>query len=203
MQLENKLFSENNLQSINKLQAILAQPKIAAKLQAFGDILLQWAKIHSLTGIKDSVSMREQIYDSLMPATFLQPFKTCIDIGSGAGFPALILACYYCESNFYLLEPRKKRVSFLENAIIKMGLENAKVIADCSYNVKNLKGDLITSRAVCKSDVLVRDSVHLLAENGHYLLYKGTNTSSEARLLYNMNVETFNHAYRTYIYANF
>ena len=187
----------------NKLESILEQPHIAKPLQAFSDMLLQWAKIHNLTGIKDSKSLQEQIYDSLLPINFLQPFSTCIDIGSGAGFPALMLACYYSSSTFYLLEPRKKRVSFLENAIINMGLKNVKVIADYSYNIKGLKGDLITSRAVCKSDILVRDSKHLLAQNGYYLLYKGTNTSNEANLLCDMNVKTFNHLYRTYIYACF
>lgn len=185
------------------VKTILTQPNMASPLQAFSNILLQWAKIHNLTGIKDSVSLQEQIYDSLLPITFLQPFQTCIDIGSGAGFPALMLACYYSDSIFYLLEPRKKRVSFLENAIINMGLKNVRVIADYSYNVKGLQGDLITSRAVCKSDILVRDSKHLLAENGYYLLYKGTHTSNEADLLCDMNVKTFSRIYRTYIYACF
>ena len=187
----------------NKLESILAQPQIASKLQAFSNILLQWAKIHNLTGMKDSVSMQQQIYDSLLPTTFLQPFSTCIDIGSGAGFPALLLACYYPNSTFYLLEPRKKRVSFLENAIISMNLKNVRVIANYSYNIQELQGDLITSRAVCKSDILVRDSRHLLATNGHYLLYKGTNTADEVKLLCDMSVKTFTYIHRTYIYASF
>ncbi len=192
------------MQQINyDIQTIITQPHIAQPLQAFSDILLQWAKIHNLTGIKDSKALQHQIYDSLLPITFLQPFHTCIDIGSGAGFPALILACYYQKNAFYLLEPRKKRASFLENAISHMQLTNVKVIANYSYNVTEIQGDLITSRAVCQSDILVHNSKHLLASNGHYLLYKGTNTAHEATSLHGMQTQVFRHAHRTYIYACF
>lgn len=188
---------------INKIQDLITNSHISKPLQAFSKILFQWSRIHNLTSIKDSISLQEQIYDSLIPTTFLQPFQTCIDIGSGAGFPALLLACYYPQNIFYLLEPRKKRVSFLENAIIQMQLKNVKVIANYSYNVKEIQGDLITSRAVCKSDILIKDSKHLLSTNGHYLLYKGTHTANEVNLLCDMNIETFKYLNRTYIYANF
>ncbi|MCI5785893.1 MAG: 16S rRNA (guanine(527)-N(7))-methyltransferase RsmG [Helicobacter trogontum] len=192
------------MQSIDyDIKAIISQPRMAKPLESFSKILLQWAKIHNLTAIKDSKVLYHQIVDSLLPIFFLKPFHTCIDIGSGAGFPALILACYYTESQFYLLEPRKKRVSFLENAIVSMGLSHVKVIADYSYNVRDLQGDLISSRAVCRSDILVHDSKHLLESNGHYLLYKGTNTAHEIDLLSNMQTQTFTSTNRTYIYAKF
>lgn len=185
------------------IQNIISQPHISKPLESFSNILLQWANIHNLTAIKDSKDLYSQIIDSLLPISFLKPFHTCIDVGSGAGFPALILACYYTDSKFYLLEPRKKRVSFLENAIISMGLSNVKVIADYSYNVKNIKGDLISSRAVCRSDILLRDSRHLLESMGNYLLYKGTNTINEKNLLQGMQTQTFKNENRVYIYANF
>ena len=192
------------MQHINyDIQAIISQPHMAKPLERFSNILLQWAKIHNLTAIKDSKELYHQIVDSLLPISFLKPFHTCIDIGSGAGFPALILACYYTDSKFYLLEPRKKRVSFLENAIISMGLSHVKVIADYSYNVKNIQGDLISSRAVCRSDILVRDSRHLLGSSGHYLLYKGTNTANEKDLLDDMQTQVFTNTNRAYIYASF
>ena len=185
------------------IQNIISQPHISKPLESFSNILLQWANIHNLTAIKDSKDLYSQIIDSLLPISFLKPFHTCIDVGSGAGFPALILACYYTDSKFYLLEPRKKRVSFLENAIISMGLSNVKVIPDYSYNVKNIKGDLISSRAVCRSDILLRDSRHLLESMGNYLLYKGTNTINEKNLLQGMQTQTFKNENRVYIYANF
>ena len=72
-----------------------------------------------------------------------------------------------------------------------------------SYNVKNIQGDLISSRAVCRSDILVRDSRHLLESGGHYLLYKGTNTANEKDLLDDMQTQVFTNTNRAYIYANF
>lgn len=202
---------ESHIRDTRFLDSALTQPHIAKPIQEFCTILGQWAKIHNLTSIHDSHSLQVQIQDSLLPIAFLQPFHTCIDVGSGAGFPALLLACYYRQSAFYLLEPRKKRVSFLENAIARMGLTNVSVIGDYSYNVRGIQGDLISSRAVCQSDILVQGSRHLLAPNGAYLLYKGTDTASESKLLSDMSVAAFSHSLfgseaahrRTYLYARF
>ncbi len=170
----------NTLNMINfNVDSIIKQEHMKFKLQVFTNLLIKWAKVHNLTGSNNLDSITNQIQDSLMPISFLKPFKICIDIGSGAGFPALMLACHYSQSKFYLLEPRAKRVAFLENAVIQMELDNVIIIQDFSYNVSDIKADLITSRAVCQSYKLMQDSQHLISLNGYYLLFKGSNTISE------------------------
>ncbi len=180
---------------------IIKQSDIQQRLEIFMQLLIKWAKIHNITSSKDLDSIKSQIEDSLIPISFLNPFKTCIDIGSGAGFPALILACYYTNSKFYLLEPRAKRVAFLEYAVIKMGLSNIEIIQDFSYNIKNIKAELITSRAVCKSNKLIKDSTHLMLPNGYYLLFKGSNAKEEIKELKNFKIDIFNNKQRVYVYV--
>jgi len=53
-----------------------------------------------------------------------------LDVGSGAGFPGLVLACALPEARFTLVEPRQKRVSFLRHIVRTLGLNNAEVVAD-------------------------------------------------------------------------
>lgn len=70
-------------------QAYIQQKGILKSLEMFVDLLLHWGKVHNLSGAKEKDSIWKQIKDSLLPISFLQDFRTCIDIGSGAGFPLL------------------------------------------------------------------------------------------------------------------
>lgn len=170
-------------------------------LESFAKLVLKWSKIHNITGAKDIDSIWKEIYDSTLATLILKPFSVCVDIGSGAGFPAIVLSVFYPNSRFYLLEPRIKRVSFLQNTIAELKLENVEVIADFSYNIHNIKGDLITSRAVCNAKKLIQDSSHLLQNNGFYLLFKGEKSVNEYKELQDFDINIFKHKRRFFIYA--
>lgn len=58
-----------------------------------------------------------------------QPAERWADVGSGAGFPGLVLACCYPETRFTLIEPNSRRAGFLELQITGLGLVNASVLA--------------------------------------------------------------------------
>jgi 16S rRNA (guanine527-N7)-methyltransferase len=76
---------------------------------------------------------------------------TLLDVGTGAGFPGLVLAAANSELQVTLVESRQKRVSFLRHIIRKLQLVNVKVIADRLEHADNLGGEnftFITSRAV-------------------------------------------------------
>ena len=76
---------------------------------------------------------------------------TLLDVGTGAGFPGLVLAAAQSELQVTLVESRQKRVSFLRHIIRKLQLVNVKVIADRLEHADNLAGEnfsFITSRAV-------------------------------------------------------
>lgn len=92
--------------------------------------------------------------DSLSLLPLLQgPDVHLLDVGSGAGFPGLVLACVLPQATFTLVEPRQKRVSFLRHVIRTLGLGNVEVVADrIEPHLQAWQGRFthITSRAVAE-----------------------------------------------------
>lgn len=150
------------------------------KLQEYANLLLKWNKIHNLSGAQNLQSVQDNIADCLYPLSFIDPFKSAIDIGSGAGFPAIPLAIENPQSLFFLTEPRKKRASFLQTLCIELQLENVEIFPSTLQEAKiPQKVDLITSRAVGKVSFLIQISSHLLSSQGAFLFYKGSKLLQE------------------------
>ncbi|PAF50830.1 16S rRNA (guanine(527)-N(7))-methyltransferase RsmG [Helicobacter sp. 13S00477-4] len=148
----------------------------------YAQILLQWNKVHNLSGVKDLEDIYNDIFDSIYPLRFIEDFGFCIDIGSGAGFPALPLAICKKKTAFILTEPRIKRASFLRSVVIELGLKNISVEKCLIQDLKipqDFNTDLITSRAVMSSKDLIFWSEKFLNKNGHYLFYKGISLDKE------------------------
>lgn len=166
--------------------------------QKYATILLEWNKTHNLSGTQTLQEVYSNILDSIYPIKFIKEFKTCIDIGSGAGFPAVPLAICKSEARFILVEPRLKRVSFLKNLIVELGLENIEVQKCLIEDLKvSDKVDLITSRAVMSSDKLIEKAGRFLKKGGYYLFYKGSDLDLEMKVLEN---ECFYRDKRVYFY---
>ena len=148
-------------------------------------------------------SVLENIFDSLYPLKFIDEFESCMDIGSGGGFPALPLAIAKPQSQFFLIEPRAKRASFLQNISVQLGLKNVEIksmrIEEVSISeVNNIA--LITSRAVMDARNLIALSRKFLQSDGYFLFYKGANFRQEVP---NMSVEEcFMRRIRIYYYKS-
>ncbi|RPI71020.1 MAG: 16S rRNA (guanine(527)-N(7))-methyltransferase RsmG, partial [Desulfobacteraceae bacterium] len=93
----------------------------------------------------------ELLLDSLIPAPFLPTQGKLLDVGSGAGFPALPLKIYLPNLTVHLLEPNQKKVSFLKQAIRLLKLNGIEVIkARLEAEESRLKSeayDIVTTRA--------------------------------------------------------
>lgn len=96
---------------------------------------------------------------SLLPLLQGQPAPVhLLDIGTGAGFPGLVLACVLPEARFTLVEPRQKRVSFLRHLIRTLQLRNVEVVADrIEPHASGWQGRFshITSRAVAEPSLFL------------------------------------------------
>lgn len=135
--------------------------------------LLLWGETHNITGYKSKKDIMQNIITSIAPLEFISDFKSCLDIGSGCGFPAIPLAICKENSEFFLVEPQIKRVSFLNIIAINLGLKNITILKNRIELVEKLpKIDLITSRAFDKSKNIISISSRFLDENGHFLFYK-------------------------------
>lgn len=150
------------------------------KLDTFSQLLLEWNRVHNLGGNLDLQMIQEYITDSIYPLEFMKDFEKCMDIGSGAGFPAIPLAIKRPDKEFFLVEPRKKRCAFLQYICTELELFNVEI---CKTRIENLEKeiqvDLITSRALMPTQDLITLSKRFLSQNGYFLFYKGEGLEAE------------------------
>ncbi len=148
-------------------------------IQEYKEQLFKWNRIHNLTGARDEKTLDGFIFDAIYPLTFLDVPKSMLDIGTGAGFPGLILALAWRDTQVTLAEPLAKRASFLQFIKAKLGLENITVERKRAEELPPQSFELITSRAVTDTKLLLDISKNLRDENTKLLFYKGERVFDE------------------------
>ncbi len=149
------------------------------KVGQYKALLEKWNKIHNLTGAKTSQQIDQFILDAILPLGFLPPVKKAMDIGTGAGFPGMILALALPQTHFTLVEPLSKRASFLQFVKADLGLNNVEVKALRVEKLPSEPYDLITSRAVTDTQMLLKLSEPFCVEGSLLLFYKGEKVYDE------------------------
>jgi len=160
-------------------EGIILSSEIIVKLERFASLLHEWNQIHNLTGAKSIEDIYVNIVDSLYPLTFIKTPKTLLDVGTGAGFPGLVLAIALPDTKVVLAEPLKKRVSFLKYAAIDLELSNVSVEAKRVETVVHNAFDLISSRAVTNTKLLLDLTSKVSDSDTEYLFYKGSRVFDE------------------------
>jgi len=168
-----------NLSQYLDTEGIHLDSEIIVKLENFASLLHEWNQIHNLTGAKTVEAIYVNIVDSLYPLTFIKKPKTLLDVGTGAGFPGLVLAIALPDTKVVLAEPLKKRVSFLKYAAIDLELSNVTVEAKRVENVEHEAFDLISSRAVTNTKLLLDLTSKISDAHTEYLFYKGSRVFDE------------------------
>ena len=145
------------------------------QLRAYIDLLLQWNQKVALVSRGESGSLvGKHVADSLIAAAHCGGAERIADLGSGAGFPGMVIAAMHPGAAVSLVESRGRKVSFLEEAARVAGLANVEVV---EARIEALAADprhrgrygLITSRALADLDQLVA-LAHPLAAPGAQLL---------------------------------
>ncbi len=149
------------------------------KIEQYKALLAKWNKIHNLTGAKTPDQIDDFIVDALIPITFLPPVAKAMDIGTGAGFPGMVLAIAMPNTRFTLVEPLAKRSSFLQFVKADLGLENVDVKGVRVEQLKSEPYDLITSRAVTDTGMLLKLSEPFCVPGTLLLFYKGERVYDE------------------------
>ena len=148
-------------------------------IQKYKENLFKWNKIHNLTGAKDEATIDDFIYDALFPVTFLEKPKSLMDIGTGAGFPGMILALALPDTEVTLVEPLAKRAGFLQFIKADLGLENVTVVKKRVEQMEPKIFEIITSRAVTDTKMLLKLSQNFRDESSQLLFYKGEKVYEE------------------------
>lgn len=150
-----------------------------SNIQKYKEHLYKWNKIHNLTGAKNEETLNHFIYDAVYPVSFLKKYKNLLDIGTGAGFPGMILAIALPDTQVTLVEPLKKRAGFLQFIKADLGLDNVKVVKQRVENMQPEHFELITSRAVTDTKMLLKLSKNFRDESSTLLFYKGEKVFDE------------------------
>lgn len=98
------------------------------RLESYLEALARWGRAHDLVADpRYEVVAREHLTDALALAPLVPRGSRCVDVGSGAGLPGLILAVVREDTSWELWEPREKRAAFLRAAAAQMGLRETVV----------------------------------------------------------------------------
>lgn len=140
---------------------------------------------HAPTAVQGAAALDVHVADSLT-ALALEPVRsarTISDIGTGAGFPGLVLAIALPEASVALVESVARKCGFLERAVDAAAIENASVVNARAEEWGAGAGvnDLVTARAVAPLDVLCEYAAPLLASGGILVAWKGEVDAGEAR----------------------
>ncbi|MBR8464587.1 16S rRNA (guanine(527)-N(7))-methyltransferase RsmG [Campylobacter sp. faydin G-24] len=170
-----------------------------AKVAKFSEILTKFNRIHSLTNYK---FIDEQVTDSIAPIEIFElnleqnTPKIAIDVGSGAGFPAVFLAMILEDCEWHLFEPNAKKSSFLSLIKVELRLINLKVHSQKIEQCDKFRADLITSRALMKMPQFIKICSGFYDKQTKFLLYKGSSVADE---LSGYNAKIYNNKNRNYI----
>lgn len=136
------------------------------RMAAHWNLLQKWAPRMNLTSIRGAEDAAWKHYrDSVAPIRVLS-VGPWVDIGSGAGFPGLPLAIIRPQVLVTLVEPRKKRVSFLRAAIAELGLENVSVREGRSTDGPDKRYAAVVTRATFSEGSALRELTEWCAPGG-------------------------------------
>lgn len=151
--------------------------EIFYKLDKYKDLLIEWNKKFNLTTIIEEKDIfLKHFFDSLYLSTECDfTDKKICDIGTGAGFPGIVLAIVFNKGNFTLMESNNKKILFLEAVKADLGLNNVNIISARAedYGKKNREiFDVITCRAVSALNIILELSTSMLKIGGRFIPLK-------------------------------
>jgi 16S rRNA (guanine527-N7)-methyltransferase len=166
------------IEEVKNLGIEVTDEKIV-QLEKYYELLIEYNKVMNLTGIVDKEEVYlKHFYDSLTIAKIIDLNKenNLCDLGSGAGFPGIVLKIFYPELNIVLIDSLNKRIIFLNKIIEELDLKNIVAIhtriEDYAKNNKE-KFDIVTARAVAPLNILLELGINLVKVGKYFIAMKG------------------------------
>lgn len=157
----------------------------ATRLTRYAELLQQWqAKTNLVAPSTLPVLWTRHIADSLQLLELAPDARVWVDLGSGGGFPGVVLACALAEVDgamVHLVERNAKKAAFLREAIRVTGARGTVHLADIEDFVDSFDGpvDCVTARALASLNVLVGFTEPLVKRGAKALFLKGQDVESE------------------------
>ena len=176
------------IDSLSKMDFNIDERKID-QLNKYYEMLVEKNKVMNLTAITeyDEVVIKHFV-DSLAISNVYNmiPVKNVIDIGTGAGFPGMVLKIFYPDIQFTLLDSLNKRVGFLKEVANELSLNKIEAVhgrAEDYARQTNYreKFDLCVSRAVANLSTLAEYSLPFVKKGGYFVAYKAEDCLDEVK----------------------
>ncbi len=164
------------LEELKKL-GILLTPKQEQDLETYYKLLISYNNNVNLTAItKEEDVYLKHFYDSLTlfkGIDLKENLKIC-DLGTGAGFPGLVLKIVFPNLSITLVDSLEKRIKFLDLVIKELELKNIKTVHSRIEEFKEIEAfDVVVSRAVSKINILLELGCNIPKVNGLFVFMKG------------------------------
>lgn len=162
------------LEELKKINIELTKEQ-KSQLEKFYQLLIEWNKQINLTRITDKEDVYlKHFYDSLTIAKVIDLSKidTLCDVGTGAGFPGIVLKIVYPNLKITLVDSLQKRINYLNQITKELNLKDIKAIHRRGEDYKETF-DVVTSRAVANIETLVKYTMHLVNKKGIFIAMKG------------------------------
>lgn len=177
-------FEELKLESSKN--GIILNDDMIYKLDKYADLLKEWNEKMNLTAIVEKEEVIEKhFFDSLLLLNYVEACETLADIGTGAGFPGMVIAIAKPDIKVTLIEPTGKRCTFLETIKKELSLNNVEIInkrAEECVSIYREMYDVVTARAVANLQVLAELCIPFVKINGKFISMKGSLGEEEAKL---------------------
>ena len=166
------------IEEIKKLGIEVTDKKLE-QLEKYYELLVEYNKVMNLTGIIDKEEVYlKHFYDSLTISKIinLKEENSLCDLGSGAGFPGIVIKIFYPELKIVLVDSLKKRINFLNIVIEELDLENISAIharIEEFAKENEEKFDIVTARAVAPLNILLELGIKLVSVGKYFIAMKG------------------------------
>lgn len=146
-------------------------------LEKFANLLIEYNKHTNITAIKDMEGIYlKHFYDSLtlIKIIDLNQNLSLLDVGSGGGFPGIVLKIVFPNLNITLLDSNNKKSEFQKYIIRSLDLKDITVVNDRAENYyqKGTKYDIVVARAVSSLNILSEITIPFVKQNGYFIAMK-------------------------------
>lgn len=169
---------EEFVNKVEKLGINLTEEQLV-KLEKFYELLISWNEKMNLTRITDKEEVYlKHFYDSLtlVKVINLEKIETLCDVGSGAGFPGIVLKIVFPNLKITLIDSLQKRVNYLNEISKELELKDIVAIhtrCEDYARINREKFDIVTARAVANIEKLLGFTMHLVNKEGMFIAMKG------------------------------
>lgn len=163
---------------VNKLGIEVNEEQLE-KLEKYYDLLISYNEKMNLTAITDKKEVYlKHFYDSLtlLKVVDLTNEESLCDVGTGAGFPGIVLKIFYPHIKLTLVDSLNKRINFLKDVVSTLNLDNVICVharAEEYAKVNREKFDIVTARAVASLNVLLEYCIPMVKKNKYFVAMKG------------------------------